>query len=182
MIEKAICLDANLFEAYYFYAHHFFVRGALEKAAGLCEQTLRVRPEDYQSPLLVAQIYEGMGCLAEARSARLKGISLAEKHLENNPKDARAVYIGANGLAALGDRNRASEWAERALMMGPKDSMLLYNVACIYSLLGQLDPAFACLERSIHHGLSQKGWLEHDDNLAPLRADRRFQELLKQLE
>ncbi len=180
--EKAIGLDANLFEAYYFYARHCFVRGALERAAGLYEQAMRVRPEDYQAPLLVAQIYEGEGRLAEAQSARLKGIGLAEKHLENNPKDARAVYMGANGLAALGDRERASEWAERALTMGPKDSMLLYNVACIYSLLGQLDPAFACLERSIQHGLSQKGWLEHDDNLAPLRADPRFQELLKKLE
>lgn len=180
--EKAISLDANLFEAHYFYARHCFVRGALERAAGLYEQAMRVRPEDYQSPLLVAQIYEGMGRLAEAQSARLKGISLAEKHLENNPKDARAVYMGANGLAALGDRERASEWAERALLMGPKDSMLLYNIGCIYSLLGQPDPAFACLERSIHHGLSQRGWLEHDDNLAPLRADPRFQELLKQLE
>jgi adenylate cyclase len=180
--DKAIQLDSNLFEAYYFYARHCFARGALQKAASLYEQAMRVRPEDYQAPLLVAQIYEGMGRASEARSSRRKGIELAEKHLENNPKDARAVYMGANGLAALGDKKKAMDWAERALAMGPKDSMLLYNVGCIYSLLGQHDSAFNCLEQSIAHGLTQKGWFENDDNLAPLRSEPRFQELLRQLE
>jgi adenylate cyclase len=179
--QNAIRLDPNLFEAYYFYARLCFAAGKLEEAAQLYEQAMSVRPADYQSPLLVAQIYEGLGRLPEARAIRLKGVELAETHLKLNPEDARAVYMGANGLAALGEKEKSALWANKALKMRPRDSMLLYNVGCIFSLLGQLDDALGCLERSVENGLSQKGWLENDDNLDPLRSLPRFQELLKRL-
>jgi serine/threonine protein kinase/cytochrome c-type biogenesis protein CcmH/NrfG len=179
--EKAIRLDPNLFEAYYFYARHCFVRGQLDRAAIHYEQAMRVRPEDYQAPLLVAQIYEGQGRPEEALAARRKGVSLVEVRLKVNPTDTRAMYMGANGLVALGEKERASEWAALSLSISPNDSMLLYNVGCIYSLLGRTEEAIDCLERSVKNGLTQKGWFEHDDNLDPIRQHPRFQEMLRKL-
>lgn len=179
--ETALRLDPNLFEAHYFYARHSFACGAPEKAVRLYEQAMRIRPEDYQSPLLVAQIYDDLGRAEDARARREMGIRLAEAQLELNPDDARAVYMAANGLVALGLHDRGREWAERAVRMKPDDPMLLYNVGCIYALLNHTEEAIDCLERAVRNGLSQRGWIAHDSNLDSLRSDPRFQALLDQL-
>ena len=51
----------GLFEAHYFYARHAFASGQAQKALRLYEEAMRVRPEDYQAPLLAAQIYDDCG-------------------------------------------------------------------------------------------------------------------------
>jgi len=180
--ETAIGLDPTLFEAYYFYARHCFVGGDLEKAARMYQQATKVFPEDYQARLLVAQIFDELGRPADAEAARRAGIELAEKHIELNPDDARALYLGANGLVALGEAERGLEWAGRALEMAPEEPMLLYNVGCIYSLAGRIDNAVEVLERAVANGLTQKRWFEHDNNLDPLREHPRFRALMERLD
>lgn len=180
--EAAIRLDPNLFEAHYFYARHLFACGQLEKAVESYENAIRTSPDDYQSPLLMAQIYDDLGRAADARAARLRGIELAGRRLNLYPDDVRAVYMAANGMAALGQRERALEWVGRALAMRPADSMLLYNAGCIYSLLGSVEPALTSLEQAVRLGLRQKGWFEHDSNLEPLRTHPRFVQLLRDLD
>ena len=59
--------------------------------------------------------------------------------------------------------------------------MLLYNVGCVFCLLGLTERALDCVERAAAAGLTQKGWYEHDSNLDTLRAHRRFQALLGKL-
>ncbi len=176
--ETAIKLDPDLFEAWYFYARKCFVSGELERAVSLYEQAMRVRPEDYQSPLLAAQIYDDLGRPEEARAARRRGVALVEARLEMHPDDARALYMGANGRVALGEREAGLEWARRARELAPEEAMLLYNLGCIYSLAGEVDEALDCLEAAVNHGVTQKGWYEHDSNLDPLRRHPRFIALL----
>ena len=78
--------------------------------------------------------------------------ALVQKHLELNPDDARAWYLGATQLCRLGDTKRALEWADRALAIAPDEPLSLYNVACLYSLLGRLDQAVDCLENAVRQG------------------------------
>jgi serine/threonine protein kinase/Flp pilus assembly protein TadD len=179
--ETANRLDPGLFEARYFYARHAFVNGDLEKAARLFEEASRVRPDDYQSPLLVAQIYDAQGRQEDGRAARRRGVALVAERIELHPDDARALYMGANGLVALGEREKGLEWARRARDIAPDEPMLLYNLGCIYSLAGEIEEALDCLERAIAHGLIQKGWYEHDSNLDPLREHPRYRALLEKL-
>ncbi len=179
--ERAKQLDAGLFEAYYFHARHAFVHGEREKAARLYEQAMEVRPDDYQSPLLVAQTYDDLGRTADAIAARRRGVEIAEARLASVPDDTRALYSGANGLVALGERERGLQWAERALELEPNDPMLLYNVGCIFSMLGLLDRALDCLEKAAASGLTQRAWFERDTNLDPARNHPRFRHLLETL-
>jgi adenylate cyclase len=90
--------------------------------------------------------------------------------------------MGANGLVALGEYEKGLEWARRALALEPDDPMVLYNVACIYSLAGRGPEALDCLEKAVDSGLTQRGWFEHDSNLDFVRDDPRFRALLKRLE
>ena len=59
--------------------------------------------------------------------------------------------------------------------------MVLYNVACVFALLGLVEPALDSLEQAVRSGLRQRGWYEHDSNLDPLRSYQRFQDLLREL-
>jgi serine/threonine protein kinase/Flp pilus assembly protein TadD len=179
--EKAIELDPSLFEAWYFYARHTFAGGDLAKAVSLYEEAMRVRPEDFYAPLLVANIYDELGRHEEARDSRKRGIALVERHIDLHPDDARALYMGANGLVALGERDKGLDWARRARRIDPDDPMLLYNLGCIHSLAGDIEEAIDCLERAASGGLLQKGWYEHDGDLDPLRGHARFKALLERM-
>jgi hypothetical protein len=90
--------------------------------------------------------------------------------------------MGANGLVALGDTARGLEWADRALALDPADPMLLYNIGCIKAMAGRGDEALECLERSVAAGMRYRAWLEHDSNLASVRDQPRFADLMRRLE
>jgi len=178
----AMRLDPELFETHYFRARHCFALGRQEEAIAAYEAAMRARPDDFQSPLLAAQIYDDLGRHADAAAVRKKGIAAADRHLQLNPDDARALYMMANGLVALGERNRGRRFADAALAVGGEDPMLLYNLGCIYSMLGATEQALDCLEKAARSGLTQKGWYEHDSNLDPVRDQRRFQRLMVSLD
>jgi adenylate cyclase len=179
--ETAIRLDPDLFEAWYFYARTCFAQGKLEKALKLYEKSIEVNPHDYQAPLLCAQIYSDLGNPEKAETSRRRGIEAVEAKLKLNPDDARALYMGANGLAALGEYEKSLEWADQALRIDSDEPMVLYNVACVQSLAHKYDCALDTLEKSVKKGLKQKEWPQHDSNLDPLRKLPRFKQLLKRL-
>ena len=176
--EKAIELDPTLFEAWYFYARHVFAGGDLPKAVSLYEEAMRVRPEDFYSPLLIGPLYDRLGRTEDARTARERGLALVERHIDLHPDDARALYMGAIGLIALGEKEKGRDWARRARKIDPDDPMLLYNLGCFHSLAGDAEEAIDCLERAAAGGLLQKGWYENDGDLDALRSHPRFQALL----
>ena len=179
--ERAIQLNPKLYEAHYFYARACFQEGRFADAIGHYEAASRVRPEDYQALLLMQSPLNSLGRHQEARSALRRGLQVAEKHLELNPDDARALYLGAGGLAQLGEREKALEWARRAHVLDPEDSGVLYNVACNYALLGMTEAALDCLERAIQNGFGHREWIENDSDLDSLRAEPRFEALKKRL-
>ena len=179
--ETAIELNPKLFEAHYFYARTCLVQGKLETAAQLFEDACAVRPEDYQAPLFMGQAYNGLGQREKAEVAHRRTLEIIERHLELNPDDVRAVYLGAAAHIRLGEQERGLEWANRALAMDPEDPAVLYNISCDYSLANRVEEAIDCLEKALKAGMAQKEWIENDSDLDPLRSNPRFQALLEQM-
>ena len=179
--QTAIRLNPKLFEPYYFYARACFSQGRLEESAKWFEQASRVNPEDFQSLILLGQTYTALGRKVDAVNTRQHALKIIEKHLEFNPDDARALYMGASALADLGQRDRGLEWANMALATDPEDPSILYNVACSLAILGQSERAIDCLEKCIVRNEFFKGWAEHDSDLDTLRNNPRFRTLLQSL-
>lgn len=179
--QYAIERDPTLFLGWFHYGRACFAAGKPDKAARLFEQANRVEPDDYQSILLSAQVYDDLDCPDLARTLRERGIKIAEKCLALNPGDTRALYLAANALAILGQRERSLTLLQRALLLEPDDSMLLYNAGCVYALLGMKQEALSCLEGAYTAGLTLRGWYVNDSNLDIIRDEPRFVRLLEQM-
>lgn len=180
--KKALELNPKLFEAYYYYGRTRFHQGDLSMAAELFRQAAEVDPADYKSRCLRVQILRGVGRTEEAVKAAKEAIAVVERNLEWNPDDACAYHLGAGPLIALGEVHRAKRWLHRALEIDPDDSVLLYNVACNLASLGEADTALSYLERAINHGVVNAAWMRNDSDLASLREDSRFVDMLRRLE
>jgi tetratricopeptide (TPR) repeat protein len=175
----AIHLNPSLFEAYYFFARGYYAQGILDRAVYWFERACEVRPEDYQAPTLLGSALRGLGLKAKSDEAFRKSIDLAQKHLEVHPGDTRALYFSAIALCQLGERReKALEWAKRALAIDPEEPQVLYNVACAYALLGLPDKAIDCLRKTIAHGEWWRGWMANDPDLAKLHGHPDYQALL----
>lgn len=179
--ETAIRLDSQLYEAYFFYARCLFMRGDLQKSALLYEKASAVQPEDYKAPILVSSIYERLGESQAARIATLRGLQTVERHIELNPDDQRALALGANVQLQIGSRERALEWARRAMTLNPGSSTVYYNLACFYVRAGEVDKALECLKKRIEGGALPREWIDNDSDFDPIRDDPRFQALISRL-
>jgi non-specific serine/threonine protein kinase len=177
--QKAIRLDPSLFEAYYFQARGHYARGHLEQAVHWFDCAIAVRPEDYQAPSLMASALRGLGLEEEARQAFRLALDRGRKVLEVEPGNTRALYFSALALGQLGeDPELATEWGERALSMDPEEPQVLYNVGCLFALLGKPERAFDCLAATLEHGGWWKTWMRNDPDLEVLHQDPRFHALV----
>jgi adenylate cyclase len=177
--ERAIADDPNLFEAHYFYARSCFVRGKLEEAALHWERAAEIKPDDYQSVMLLSGTYRSLGRKQAEIEAARRGVERAERELARNPNNARPAYLGAIAWQKLGQTERAKEWAERALAIDPNDIMTRYNIACLHSVLGDRDRALDLLEELLPTGnADMRAWAQNDSDFVPLHDDPRWQKML----
>ena len=179
--EAAIELNDNLFEAYYYYARTSFASGDIARSAELFRKAAMVRCEDFQCALLASQSLRMLKRHSEARQLRREGLGRAERVLEFNPTEPRALSLIPGYLLDEGQPERALETSERALTLYPDDMSTLVNGACLRARLGQKDRALDLLERAFARHWGLRDWIEHDDDYDSLRDDPRFQRLLARL-
>ncbi|HVF38668.1 MAG TPA: tetratricopeptide repeat protein, partial [Gemmatimonadaceae bacterium] len=177
--EKAMRLDSKLFDAPYHYGRASIAQGRFDEAVKLFKLACAIRPEDFQAVSFLAQAHGSAGQAAEAEAENRRAMKLIEERLELNPDDARAWNLGAAILATLGERDRAIEFARKSVAIDQDDPMLLYNVACTYSVLGQEEEALSALEHAVDKGYGHKDWLEHDSDFDPIRETPRFKAIIE---
>jgi len=177
--EKAIELDPESFDAWYFFGRTKVHEGDLERALKLLQRAAQVRPEDYQSVLLQAQLYHSLGDSKRELEVARKGIERARGVLELNPDDNRASNLGAFALLRLGEREEAERWMKASLQRAPMDSIVNYNAACFYALAGEVERSLDCLENCyLKVGSLNREWLLHDSDLDNVREHPRFAKIL----
>jgi adenylate cyclase len=175
---RAVELDPNLFDVHYHSIKALVALDAIEKAANACRRALEIEPDDFRCWLMLEQMYEQLGRSAEAEQAAREGVRTAERALASNPDVALPAAMGASAFLRLGDRPRALEWADRALTIAPDDPITLYNVACAFSLSGEIERALGVLERwSASTNATTRGWVHNDTDFDNLREDERFRAL-----
>jgi adenylate cyclase len=151
-----------------------FARGVnlLEKAAAMVET-------DYWAAGFLADLYAAVGDTTRAERAARRALERAEKVLATEPAHAPAMTFGIYALVTLGERERALEWAQHALLIDPETYQVGFNVALAMARLGETNKALDMLEKHLPH-LPRELLLglKRHPHFAPLREHPRFQALL----
>ena len=176
--QEAMRLDPKSFEAAYFYGRACNAIGKFDEGAKWFERAVTVRPDDFAAQMLLSNCYTALGRIDDATSAMRRAYDAARKHLELNPDNPRALYMGALALRGLGEPQKALDWNRRAQRMEPDDPSVLYNVACNYAQLSMPEEAIDALSKAIDNGFGHWQWIEHDTDLDSLRSEPGFIELL----
>jgi adenylate cyclase len=177
---RALALDPNLYEANFHYARVLFMQAKFDEAVHYFERAAEIRPDDYLSPVHLMSAYHSLERPAEKEYWARVGFERAERALNQNPENSGPAHRGALALAHLGDGARAREWAARALAIDPDDIVAQYNIACVYSMLGDLDCALDLMETLLPYSSTYHvHWFRNDSDLDPLRGLPRFQKLLE---
>jgi adenylate cyclase len=150
------------------------------KATAHYEKAVEVMDSDFHSWLMLVTCYQAQGDTANVRRGAAKMVSESQKALQQDPSNGAALGILAGGYAILGERERAREWIDRALLIDPDNVRMKYNFACILAAYGgDTEEALHMLGRALMtapEGLVRA--TETDPDLDPLRDDPRFRKIL----
>ncbi len=131
--ERASAINSRLFESLYFYSRLVRVLGQTDKAISLSCQAAGTRPDDFQAMLQVAQLCRESGRMEQAEVAAHEALKIAERAIESNPKDSRAILYAAIGHLERGDPKKGKELVERAISVAPDIGGTYFNANCFYA-------------------------------------------------
>jgi adenylate cyclase len=153
-----------------------------DDAVGHFELAAAAVESDFTASAFISQCYKAKGDIERMTSAARRALERVEKIVAAEPGHSRAIGIGVNLLAALGEKERAKEWATRARLVDPENANLHYNLACAMSSLGEFDLMLETLG-GIASRLSpgMLSWMDADTDFDPIRNDPRFKALIEKV-
>ena len=123
--------------------------------------------------------FRDLGRYEEFKSAARRSLERIEREIALWPDNATAIVSGSMALAYLGEKERAIEWASRALIIEPDDALDRYNLACAFAQVDEPDQALDLLESYFRRrGALHLAWVTKDSDLFPLHDHPRYQALI----
>jgi adenylate cyclase len=147
-----------------------------EKAASILEN-------DFWAIGMTIQVRMALGDMNGAKEAARKTVRNVEHIIAAEPDHGTAMGFGVMALSTLGEKDRAKEWAERAVLLDPDNVNLRDNLGCSMIRLGDFDAAFPFLEPVFASSTAEAlAWYREDSDLDPIRETPRFKSMLEALE
>lgn len=108
-------------------------------------------------------------------------IAFMEGVVRRDPRYVEALQILGDDYTRRGRFDDGLKVDERLAHLRPDDSLVLYNLACSYSLTDQVDQAVVALERALKKGYRDFKWLAEDPDLQNVRRHPLFQKIRAKL-
>ena len=109
-------------------------------------------------------------------------ITFMEGVVHRDPKFLEAWRVLSDDYSRRGKLEEGLKADEQLAKMQPDDPAVLYNLACSYALLHQVDDAMRELRRSIGLGFRDYRQLVVDPDLASLRLTQEFVQFVRTLQ
>ncbi len=160
---------------YHQYGNNLLLLQRFDEASTAYEKALELGGSD-------AGTYVGLGQIRGQQKRYEEAVQYLTKAIENGARFGGAYIQLATAQIALNRYQDAVKTYENAMQIGafPKATSY-YNIACVYSLGRQPEKAFEWLNKAIDEGFTNRQTIETDVDLAPLRSDPRFQQILTRL-
>lgn len=95
---------------------------------------------------------------------------------------SKTLINQADSLYRASSYELASKTYASAFKLGDASSLQYYNAACSYALTANIDSAFYWLETAADYGWTNTDHLRRDADLASLRSDQRWEEVIQKME
>jgi len=184
-IAAALRLDPESWEVNLRAGNISYSRGWLEDAARHFEKAAALVEMDLKASQFLVSCYTALGDEENTRRAATIALERAEKAVAHDRSNGFAMGVAVLALAGLGERERAKDWMNRALLIDPDNWVMRYNFACtLAASLGDPDAALDMLGQALERDVGSS--LLHDfavdPDLAGLRDDPRFQAMVAKAE
>lgn len=206
-IDEAIRLEPNTNRYYKLRMQLLAYSGRVDEAIQQGQRFLNVQPDDVETYNFLGYLcywqrnwesaagFVSMGIELDRSFAPmyvLRGMILLAKGDEAGAErdfqtalqrydDGKTIASKYHAYAGLGRVDEGIAALEQYLGYESDDASAYYDGACFYARLGQNEKAVAYLEEAARRGFCQCALLLHDPDMAGLRGDERFEELLRQL-
>jgi adenylate cyclase len=178
-LKKGLELNPDSWELNKAVARLFSESGKLDDALPHFEAAVAVMENDYHAWGMLMTAHHGRGDQERMLEAAKMTLQQVEKVLAQDPSNGAAISFGVSALGALGEKDRAREWMERALLIDPDNLNMRYNFACSLARdLGDKEAALRMLDSSLSRIKGSLGSAEYDPDLECLRDDPRFHKIL----
>ena len=177
----ALKMDPDSWEVNREVARMLFRHNHIREAIPYFEKAASLMDTDWSSPMMLTTCYESIDDRPQLERVARTTLERTERALAKDPTNGTALAAGAYSLAMFGDKERAREWLQRALVLDPDNLNMRYNLACtMVRQLGDVDETLNTLEPFFKQVSSATlmRHLEADPDLDPLRDDPRFQEMV----
>jgi tetratricopeptide (TPR) repeat protein len=108
-------------------------------------------------------------------------IGFLEGVVKRDPRYVEALQILGDDYTRRGRYRDGLRIDEQLAHLRPGDSLVLYNLACSYSLMDDVDAALGALERALSLGYRDFKWLAEDPDLRNVRRHPLFQKIRAKL-
>ena len=149
-------------------------RDDAEEAMRWYDKAIAIDPADPAPYLQYGDHYFREGDFAQAKS-------WYEKALKAQPDNFAAAMQAGTSAMNLGDANTAEGYFVRANRIDSSSWKPFYNLACLRVKGGDANSAIQSLQNAVTLGFDDAEQLKADVCWAPLRADPRFAELVRQV-
>jgi adenylate cyclase len=179
-IETALRLDPESSPVNGAAASWYYTARRFTEAIPHYEKAAAVTESEYSFASMLISCYKAIGDGEGATRAARRALERVEKVIAQDPDNGSAMSHAVAALAALGEAERAKEWAERATLLDPDNVNMKYNFACAFVLdLHDHDAALDLLEHVFRNvRVEPMRWVKTDPDLDDLRDHPRFKAML----
>src|SRR3954469_1687466 len=104
-------------------------------------------------------------------------IRFMEGIVRRDPEYIEALQLLGDHYTQRGHYERGLKVDEQLSRLEPANPLVFYNLACSYSLIGEVDAAAAALEKALSLGYRDFKWLAKDPDLRTLRKHPLFRDI-----
>jgi tetratricopeptide (TPR) repeat protein/peroxiredoxin len=171
---KAIAIDNSISAAFVNLAQLYEHQGDNAKMLQMYRLASICEPDEfsYVTPIIRMQLATNPDM----------AIQTVQDFLKNNPNDFDAMNTLQNLYSAQKKYNEALQVAERSITVTEPKAEDWLNLADAYTMAQKPDSAFIALDNAINKGWTDKRQLQENSDLASLRSDPRWNDLMGKIQ